>query len=179
MSEQEKKWQWIYDLLNAETKPPPKKNEIIFMASIKPRLDYAIWGILENKTNAKPHLNIRSLKTAIEEEWNNICKEFISKACKSFRRRFYTIEKDVSHIEWIYCFVSIFIFSNYFLKSKLIWFYNNIVYQYTRIFLSLHLHPIYIYIYIYIYISGLDFGIRQPTRVDVPLKTTKLNQISK
>ena len=31
-------------------------------------LDYAIWGILENKTNATSHPNIGSLKTTIEEE---------------------------------------------------------------------------------------------------------------
>ena len=32
--------------------------------------DYAILGVLENKTNATSHPNIGSLKTAIEEEWN-------------------------------------------------------------------------------------------------------------
>ena len=31
-------------------------------------LDYAIWGILENKRNATSNLNIGSLKTATEEE---------------------------------------------------------------------------------------------------------------
>ena len=35
-------------------------------------LDYIIWGILENKTNATPHSNISSLKTAIEDEWNKV-----------------------------------------------------------------------------------------------------------
>ena len=30
--------------------------------------DYAIWGILENKTNATFHPNIASLKTAIEDK---------------------------------------------------------------------------------------------------------------
>ena len=47
------------------------------MPSIKPRpypLDYAIWSILENKTNATSHPNIGSLKT-IEEEWNKKCLE--------------------------------------------------------------------------------------------------------
>ena len=43
-------------------------------------LDYAIWGVLENKTNANSHLNIDSLKTAIEEEWNKMSEEFILKA---------------------------------------------------------------------------------------------------
>ena len=31
-------------------------------------LDYAIWRVLENKTNATSHLNIGSFKIAIEEE---------------------------------------------------------------------------------------------------------------
>ena len=31
-------------------------------------LDYAIWGVLENKTNATSNPNIGSLKTAIEEQ---------------------------------------------------------------------------------------------------------------
>ena len=44
-------------------------------------LDYAIWGILENKTNATSHPNIASLKTAIEEEWNKMSEEFILKTC--------------------------------------------------------------------------------------------------
>ena len=40
-------------------------------------LDYNIWGVLENKTNADSHSNIGSLKTAIEEEWNKMSEEFI------------------------------------------------------------------------------------------------------
>ena len=51
-------------------------------------LDYAIWDILENKTNAASHSNIGSLKSDIDEEWNKMSEEFILKACKSFRRRF-------------------------------------------------------------------------------------------
>ena len=74
-------------------------------------LDYAVWGILKNKTNATSHVNIGSLKTAIEEEWNKMPEEFILKAYKSFRRRVdIIIEKNVGHIEYIYCFVSIFLF---------------------------------------------------------------------
>ena len=45
---------------------------------------YAIWGPLENKTNATSHPNIGLLKTAIEKEWKKIFEEFILKACKSF-----------------------------------------------------------------------------------------------
>ena len=46
--------------------------------------DYVIWGVLENKTNAISHLNIGSLKTAVEEKWNTKSKESILKACKLF-----------------------------------------------------------------------------------------------
>ena len=54
-------------------------------------LDYATWGILENKTNETYHPNIGSLKTAIEEEWNKMSEEFILKACESFQRHVDTI----------------------------------------------------------------------------------------
>ena len=57
------------------------------MASIKPRHYCAIWGVLENKTNATSNPN----KTAIEEEWNKMSEEFILKTYKSFRRRVDTI----------------------------------------------------------------------------------------
>ena len=46
--------------------------------------DYAIWSILENKTNATSSPNISSLKITIEEEWNEMSEEFILKLCKSF-----------------------------------------------------------------------------------------------
>ena len=47
-------------------------------------LEYAIWGVLENKSNATSHRHIGWLKTAIEKEWNKMSKEFILKGCKSF-----------------------------------------------------------------------------------------------
>ena len=63
-------------------------------------LDYAIWGVLENKTNTTSHPNIGSLKTAIEEERNKMSKEFILKICKSFLSLVDTIiEKNSGHIE--------------------------------------------------------------------------------
>ena len=37
-------------------------------------LDYAMWGILETKTNATSYPNVDSLKTAIKEEWNRMAK---------------------------------------------------------------------------------------------------------
>ena len=35
-------------------------------------LDCAIWGVLENKTNASFLTNIDSLKTVIEGKWNKV-----------------------------------------------------------------------------------------------------------
>ena len=90
MSEQEKKRQRIGDLLNAETKPKKKKSEIIRVSLLPPSnpdlnpLDYAIWGVLGNKTTAASHPNIGLLKTTIDEAWNKMAEEFILKACKSF-----------------------------------------------------------------------------------------------
>ena len=54
----------------------------ILAQTLTPPLDYAIWGVLENKTNATSHPNIGSLKTATEEEWNKMSEELILKACK-------------------------------------------------------------------------------------------------
>ena len=47
-----------------------------YMASTKP-FDYALWCVLENKTNATSLPNI-------EKEWNETSEEFILKACKLF-----------------------------------------------------------------------------------------------
>ena len=44
-------------------------------------IDYAIWGVLVNKTNATYDLNIDSFKTAIEEKQNKESEGFILKAC--------------------------------------------------------------------------------------------------
>ena len=63
-------------------------------------LDYATWGVLENKTNATFYQNIGLLKTAIGEEWNRMSEEFILKAYKLFQKQVDTIiEKTVGHIE--------------------------------------------------------------------------------
>ena len=48
---------------------------------LKP-LDYAIWSILENKTNTTFHPNIVLFKTAFREGWNKMSKVFILKAGK-------------------------------------------------------------------------------------------------
>ena len=54
-------------------------------------LDYTIWSILENKTNATSHPNIDLLKTAIEKEWNKMSEKFILKTCILFQRCMDTI----------------------------------------------------------------------------------------
>ena len=69
MSEQEKKLQRIYELLNAETNPKNFKNNW-FHYGLHQAFDYATWGILENKTNTTSHPNIGLLKTAVEEEYS-------------------------------------------------------------------------------------------------------------
>ena len=86
--------------------------------------DYAVWGVLENKTNAISHSNVGSFKTAIEEEWNKMFEEFILKTCKSFRRR---VDKKKMVVIFckIYCFVSIFLISFNFFELKLILLYNE------------------------------------------------------
>ena len=87
-------------------KPNQKNSEIIGISlwpTPSPKLnpiDYAIWGVLENKTNATFCPNISSLTTAVLENWNKIFEEFILKACKLFRKRLDTIfEKNVDHIK--------------------------------------------------------------------------------
>ena len=111
MSEQKlnknKKQQRIYDLLSAETQPKflcqpytksikkhvyeSKVHEKTVKTAIKQdlsfdlnTLEYAMWSILENKTNATSSPNIGSLKTATEEEWNKMSEEFIFKAYRPF-----------------------------------------------------------------------------------------------
>ena len=54
-------------------------------------LDCAIWGILENKTNATSYQNIGLIKTTIKEEWNKMSEESILKSYKLFRSRFDTV----------------------------------------------------------------------------------------
>ena len=86
---------------------------------LKP-LDYAIWGVLENKTNVTSYPNIGSLKTAIEEEWNKISEEFILQACISFRRPIdIIIKKPDGHNELIYCVLSLFLFCCLFFKINI------------------------------------------------------------
>ena len=105
MSQQEKKQQRIYDLLNVKT----KRNTISEITGVylwRPSnpdlnlLNYAISGILENQTYATTHPNIDLLKTVMEEKWDKMSKGFILKGYKSFWRCVGAIiENNDSHIE--------------------------------------------------------------------------------
>ena len=105
---------------------PEKTERTVIKQELSPDLNPlhdAIWGVLENKTNATSHPNICSLKTTIEDEWNKMSEEFILKACKPFRRRIDTIiEKMVAMLSkfTVLCLSSYFM--AYFLKLKFILF---------------------------------------------------------
>ena len=79
-------------------------------------LYYAIWGILENKTNATAHPNIGSLKTGIEKERNKMTEDIIMKACKSFQKRVGKIPEKKKLVNLQIClhtyFVVFFIWNN-------------------------------------------------------------------
>ena len=106
MSEQEKKQQRIYDLLNTKTKPK-KISKIIGFSLWPPSnpdlnpLHYTKWSIFENKTNVTSHPNIGLFKTAIVEEWNRMSEESIWKTYKLFWRSVDSIieKKNNDHIE--------------------------------------------------------------------------------
>ena len=73
--------------LTPKSKPKKKKKyEIIRVSLWLPSslnlLDYTIWRILGNKTNAISYPNMGSLKSGIEEEKNKMYEELILKACK-------------------------------------------------------------------------------------------------
>ena len=66
-------------------------------------------------------------------------KEFILKACKSFQSYVKKMAAILSKFT-VLCLFSYFLV--YFLKSKLILFYNRVIYYYTRIFLILPRYPV-------------------------------------
>ncbi|QQP42091.1 Transposable element tcb2 transposase, partial [Caligus rogercresseyi] len=50
-------------------------------------LDYFFWGMVENKTNKHAHNTLDSLRAAIVEEFANMKKDVVAKACSRFRHR--------------------------------------------------------------------------------------------
>ena len=85
-------------------------------------LYYAIWGLLQNKTNATSYSNIGSLKIAIEKKQIEINKEFIFQASKSFKRRVDTIKFSKWQSYWVdlqFYVIFLFYFLFLFLKIKI------------------------------------------------------------
>ena len=103
-------------------------------------LDYTLWGVLENKTNATSHPNISSPKTAMEEEWNKMSENFL-KTCKLFRRCVDTIIEKMLAILSKFTVLGLSYFVVYFLKLKLKSCFIIVIYYYTRIFLIFLLLP--------------------------------------
>jgi inhibitor of nuclear factor kappa-B kinase subunit alpha len=50
-------------------------------------MDYAIWGILEARINAKAHRSLNSVKRAVKREWAKLSMHEIRSAVDSWRRR--------------------------------------------------------------------------------------------
>ena len=50
-------------------------------------LDYGIWGIVERRACATPHLSVDALKAAVDAQWHEMSEDFIQNTCKSFRLR--------------------------------------------------------------------------------------------
>ena len=86
---------------NAKTKPKKISKIISLWPPSNPDLnllDYAIWGILEDKTNSTSHPSVGLLKTAIEKDGNKMSEKCILKAYKSFRRHVGTIIEKITAI---------------------------------------------------------------------------------
>ena len=105
-------------------------------------LDYTLWGVLENKMQFPIQILV-CLRLSFKRNVIKFLKEFILKACKSFRRSVHTImEKMVAILSkfTVLCLSSYFVV--YLLNLKLIVFYNRVAYYYTRISLNFLLHPV-------------------------------------
>ncbi|QQP50766.1 Uncharacterized protein FKW44_011890 [Caligus rogercresseyi] len=50
-------------------------------------LDYFFWGMVDNKTTKHAHNTLDSLRAAIVEEFANMKKDVVAKACGRFRHR--------------------------------------------------------------------------------------------
>uniref|UniRef100_A0A0K2SZ82 Uncharacterized protein n=1 Tax=Lepeophtheirus salmonis TaxID=72036 RepID=A0A0K2SZ82_LEPSM len=55
-----------------------------FSSDVNP-LDFAVWCVLERKTNKISHSNVDALKAVITEEWKYLSLEVIKASCASFR----------------------------------------------------------------------------------------------
>jgi 2-oxo-4-hydroxy-4-carboxy--5-ureidoimidazoline (OHCU) decarboxylase len=63
-------------------------------------LDYSIWSIIEQTTNAQPHTSVESLTQAIIEAFNNLNQDTINRAIDDWPRRLdKVIEAQGGHFE--------------------------------------------------------------------------------
>ena len=97
MSEQEKKRQRIYDLLNTEAKPQ-KFSKIIGASLLPPSspdlnpFDYTIWYFLENKTKETSYPNVVRLGLLLRRNGIKFLKDLFGRHADTI------IEKNSSHI---------------------------------------------------------------------------------
>ena len=65
-------------------------------------LDYAVWGVLEDKVGATSHPSVDALKNKVKEEWAALTPAYIKKCCQSFRHRVEaTIEAEGGHNDFL------------------------------------------------------------------------------
>ncbi|EFO87874.1 hypothetical protein CRE_05599 [Caenorhabditis remanei] len=50
-------------------------------------LDYSIWGVLQNKVNAKPHSSIEALKKTLLKEWDALSPDYLRATIDAYPRR--------------------------------------------------------------------------------------------
>lgn len=81
-----------FDFVHKDTWPPSSPD-------LNP-MDYFFWGVLEARTNRRPHTTKASLITAIKEQSNAMERELVQRACSCFRTRVeQVIEAEGSYIE--------------------------------------------------------------------------------
>ncbi|QQP37062.1 Putative transposable element [Caligus rogercresseyi] len=54
-------------------------------------LNYAFWPHVQSKACTLRHANVEAMKASVNEHWTSMLKEYITKTCQAFRRRFEAI----------------------------------------------------------------------------------------
>ncbi|EFP01928.1 hypothetical protein CRE_13785 [Caenorhabditis remanei] len=49
--------------------------------------NFLIWGVLQNKVNAKPHSSIKALKKTLVKEWDAVSSEYLRATIDAYPRR--------------------------------------------------------------------------------------------
>lgn len=50
-------------------------------------LDYSVWGVLQERVNAKPHSSLDALKKTLEKEWDNLSTDYLRATVEAYPRR--------------------------------------------------------------------------------------------